>query len=61
MTRTELEQVYISVFDVIIQFEDMLELNKRGFSHGYKKGYVEHKLKCAKSCLIIIEREIVNV
>ena len=58
MTNKELNLVWDPLFDAKIAFEDMLELAKAGFPHGYKKGVVERKLRQAEKALNVIDAEL---
>ena len=58
MTNKELNLIWDSLFDAKIAFEDMLELAKAGFPHGYKKGVVEHKLRQAEKALNAFDIEL---
>lgn len=60
-TKAELNHLWDVAFDAKIWAEDMIHLNANGFPHGYKKGYVEGKLKDAEKALAMLEKAAINL
>ncbi len=55
MTNKELELLYNVSFDAKMWAEDAIELARNGHPHGYKKGFVEQKLRDADKAIALIE------
>lgn len=58
MNLDQLNTIWESLFDLKINLEDSIELNRNGFPHGYKKGVVERKLKQCEKALELVQTQI---
>ena len=57
-TQKEADVLFDLLFTLKMSCEDMIDLAKAGFPHGYKKGVVEKRLKQVDKTLLELQEKM---